>query len=55
MAALMVAGIEETLYYYAFRREHWVVCERTTRWKDCCVKCDEEPCGGSVFPMANQR
>lgn len=23
MAALMVAGIEETLYYYAFPREHW--------------------------------
>jgi transposase-like protein len=27
-AALVVAGIEETLYYYAFPREHWR-CLRT--------------------------
>lgn len=55
MAALVVAGIEETLYYYAFPREHRgslrtnnplerllrEVRRRTMRWER--------------FPMANQR
>ena len=62
MAALMVAGIEETLYYYAFPREHWgslrtnnplerllrEVRRRTMRW-------ERFPDGKSALMLATAR
>ena len=41
-AALVLAGIDETLYYYVFPSEHWRCLRTNNRWSGCYAKCDEE-------------
>ena len=54
-AALVLAGIEEILYYYAFPRVHWGCLRTNTRWNDCCARCGEEQESWLPFRMGNQR
>jgi len=41
-AARVLAGIEETLYYYDFRGSTGAVCETIIRWHGCCARRGEE-------------
>jgi len=38
-AAIVTAGIEETLYYYGFPREHWRCLRTNNPLERCCAKC----------------
>lgn len=54
-AEIVHAGIEETLFYYAFPRETGAACGRTTRWSASCARCDEEPARWERSRMAGRR
>ena len=54
-AALLTAGIEETLYTTRFHANTGVVYEPTTRWNASCEKYDEEPELWAHFQMGNRR
>jgi hypothetical protein len=54
-AALVVAGIEETLYYYVFRASTGGVCGQTIRWNASCVKYDEGHAPWERFRMGSPR
>jgi putative transposase len=53
-AELVQAGIEETLFYYAFPREHWRSLRTNNPLERICAKCGEERGQWERFPMASQ-
>lgn len=53
-AALVVAGIEETLYCYLFPREHGGICKRTTRWNAFLREVQRRKPAGGRFRMASR-
>jgi putative transposase len=53
--ALVVAGIEETLYYYVFPREHWRSLRTNNPWSASCATYDEERAPWERFRMGSRR
>ncbi len=53
-AELVRGGIEETLFYYAFPREHWRCLRTNNPLNVFCAKCDEERAPWERFRMGSQ-